>query len=298
MRAPAESDTVWLPWSGGSQAVASSCRPSSRSIDDSEARTRYPILCVRAQPGVDGMTLTRSAYQPLTAVFTRSYGTNIRRSPAIPPMLTSAIAPSLMLRVPPRHPPPPPRFPTSVRASQDYSLDIIRLSPGATLAQTRRTIAVEGVSRREGPSLAFVIIGGQKCGTTLLYECLNQHPLVVRGRKRETHFFDWNWQPRLKTVEQKRQFCESGGGGWGDNCGYTGVTLARVQRVCFGTVSAGFRVSVGCGEMRCDGVVGGRCDLARVAQAMLLRSASFPSKPFQESPTSYHSCLAFSNPSV
>ncbi|CAN0557526.1 unnamed protein product, partial [Ectocarpus sp. 8 AP-2014] len=51
---------------------------------------------------------------------------------------------------------------------------------------------------------AFVVLGGQKCGTTLLYECLNQHPLVVRGRRRETHFFDWAWPARGEslTVDQ------------------------------------------------------------------------------------------------
>nr|QID90271.1 sulfotransferase [Saccharina japonica] len=89
---------------------------------------------------------------------------------------------------------------------EDYPLDVVRLSPGTKLVQTRRSIDVKGVSKREGPDPAFIIIGGQKCGTTLLYECLNQHPLVARGGRRETHFFDWTWQPRLKTVQQQRDF--------------------------------------------------------------------------------------------
>lgn len=70
--------------------------------------------------------------------------------------------------------------------------------------QTRRSIDVEGLARREGPDPAFVVLGGQKCGTTLLYECLNQHPLVLRGRRRETHFFDWAW-PAAAAAAVKRE---------------------------------------------------------------------------------------------
>lgn len=85
---------------------------------------------------------------------------------------------------------------------------IAELSVGARLAQTRRSIDVAGEVQREGSAVAFIVIGGQKCGTTLLYECLNQHPLVVRGRRRETHFFDWRWQDTLETAESQREFCE------------------------------------------------------------------------------------------
>lgn len=92
---------------------------------------------------------------------------------------------------------------THPRRAQDYPLDIVKLSPGAKLAQTRRSIDVEGLSVREGPHPAFIILGGQKCGTTLLYECLNQHPLVMRGRRRETHFFDWSWPEAVAATHQK-----------------------------------------------------------------------------------------------
>lgn len=44
---------------------------------------------------------------------------------------------------------------------------------------------------------SFVIIGAQKCGTTSLYELLCEHPLVIRGKRRETHFFDWRWLDQL-----------------------------------------------------------------------------------------------------
>ncbi|CAM9242641.1 unnamed protein product [Pylaiella littoralis] len=99
----------------------------------------------------------------------------------------------------------------------DYPLEFVRLSPGAKLVQTRRSIDVEGLAKREGPDPAFIVLGGQKCGTTLLYECLNQHPLVNRGRRRETHFFDWAWpaaavaaaaaagQEKSQTLDQLRQ---------------------------------------------------------------------------------------------
>jgi hypothetical protein len=36
----------------------------------------------------------------------------------------------------------------------------------------------------------FVIIGGQKCGTSALYNYLIKHPDVVPARRKETHFFD------------------------------------------------------------------------------------------------------------
>ena len=95
----------------------------------------------------------------------------------------------------------------------------MRLSPGAKLVQTRRSIDVEGLAKREGPNPAFIVLGGQKCGTTLLYECLNQHPLVARGRRRETHFFDWAWpaaagkgegegEGATRAVEKLREACE------------------------------------------------------------------------------------------
>jgi hypothetical protein len=36
-----------------------------------------------------------------------------------------------------------------------------------------------------------------------MYEYLNQHPLVLRSRRRETHFFDWRWQPRLTAPSEQ-----------------------------------------------------------------------------------------------
>ncbi len=36
----------------------------------------------------------------------------------------------------------------------------------------------------------FVVLGGKKCGTTLFYHLLTQHPLVEPAAKKELHFFD------------------------------------------------------------------------------------------------------------
>jgi hypothetical protein len=55
--------------------------------------------------------------------------------------------------------------------------------------------------KRKSPS--FIILGAQKSGTTSLYEYICQHPLVIKGKVRETHYFDWEWMPKLKTPEQQ-----------------------------------------------------------------------------------------------
>jgi len=39
-----------------------------------------------------------------------------------------------------------------------------------------------------------------------MYEYINQHPLAVKGRRRETHFFDWRWQNNLKTAKEQKDF--------------------------------------------------------------------------------------------
>ncbi len=40
----------------------------------------------------------------------------------------------------------------------------------------------------------FIIIGGQRCGTTSLYHYLIQHPCVVSSLRKEVHFFDLNFK--------------------------------------------------------------------------------------------------------
>ena len=51
---------------------------------------------------------------------------------------------------------------------------------------------------------SFIILGSQKSGTTSLYEYINQHPLVVKSKRRETHFFDWRWNKEL--IDSQEQY--------------------------------------------------------------------------------------------
>ena len=77
------------------------------------------------------------------------------------------------------------------------------LQPGEKLNQTRRSIDLaRDAGSRSTPS--FIIIGAQKSGTTSLYELICQHPLVIRGVRRETHCFDWRWDDNLKTIEEQK----------------------------------------------------------------------------------------------
>ena len=43
----------------------------------------------------------------------------------------------------------------------------------------------------------FIIIGGQKCGTSSLYHYLVQHPCVAPAQKKEVHFFDLSFHRGL-----------------------------------------------------------------------------------------------------
>ena len=52
----------------------------------------------------------------------------------------------------------------------------------------------------------LIVIGAMKAGTTFLYNCLVQHPLVAKARRKEPHFFDWRWPSELdaRSVEEQR----------------------------------------------------------------------------------------------
>jgi hypothetical protein len=43
----------------------------------------------------------------------------------------------------------------------------------------------------------FIIIGGQRCGTTSLYKYLVEHPEIAPARRKEVHFFDNNFEHGL-----------------------------------------------------------------------------------------------------
>lgn len=67
------------------------------------------------------------------------------------------------------------------------------------LLQTRRTIDIRPAVPPPPmvPLPMFYILGAQKCGTTSLYEYIHQHPLVIRGKVRETHMFDWRYNQKF-----------------------------------------------------------------------------------------------------
>lgn len=82
----------------------------------------------------------------------------------------------------------------------------IKLGPGETMLQTRRSIdRLVDQGKRKTPS--FLILGAQKAGTTSLYEYIVQHPLVVPAKRRETHCFDWRWNDKLTTLKKQREWC-------------------------------------------------------------------------------------------
>lgn len=75
----------------------------------------------------------------------------------------------------------------------EHPITRIPVQPQEKVYQTRRSIdlASDAGSGKRCPT--FVILGAQKSGTTTLYEFIGQHPLVVKGKRRESHFFDWRW---------------------------------------------------------------------------------------------------------
>jgi len=71
-----------------------------------------------------------------------------------------------------------------------------RRSPRAKLQRAAK--AALFVPRRATAGLRlrpdFIIIGGQRCGTTFLYNCLSGHPSVRGAFRKEVHFFDKNFR--------------------------------------------------------------------------------------------------------
>ena len=86
------------------------------------------------------------------------------------------------------------------------NIPTVELEVGAHLLQTRRTIDLESEAGTAPRPPHFLILGAQKAGTTSMYDYLSQHPLVIRGKRRETHFLDWRWQPKLRSAEEQRAY--------------------------------------------------------------------------------------------
>ena len=75
---------------------------------------------------------------------------------------------------------------------EDHPVNRMPVLPGERIYQTRRSLDLEReAGGRRAPS--FIILGAQKSGTTSLHAYICQHPLVLAGRRRETHYFDWRW---------------------------------------------------------------------------------------------------------
>ena len=67
---------------------------------------------------------------------------------------------------------------------EDGDVPPLEILAGEQLRQTRRSI--DRAAKRARAPLSFVIIGAQKSGTTSVYEYLHEHPLVLRGVRRES----------------------------------------------------------------------------------------------------------------
>lgn len=53
------------------------------------------------------------------------------------------------------------------------------------------------------------LIGAQKSGTTTLTHLLSQHPNICIGKRKEPHFFTYNWSKGLAWYQDKFSLCEN-----------------------------------------------------------------------------------------
>jgi len=58
------------------------------------------------------------------------------------------------------------------------------------------------------PTPSYIILGAQKAGTTSLYHYINEHPWVIKARRRETHCLDWRWDDQIKTKNKQLEYCQ------------------------------------------------------------------------------------------
>jgi hypothetical protein len=61
-----------------------------------------------------------------------------------------------------------------------------------SMHRTKQVLRVMTSPLRLAPD--FIIIGGQRCGTTSLYNYLIEHPGIVPASTKEVHFFDYNFK--------------------------------------------------------------------------------------------------------
>jgi hypothetical protein len=95
-----------------------------------------------------------------------------------------------------------------MRLQQNCPVRHVSLSSGEIVTQTRRSIdRALDAGKRAHPS--YIIIGAQKAGTTAIYEYINQHPWIVKAKRRETHCFDWRWDTTLQSTAERQLYCLS-----------------------------------------------------------------------------------------
>ncbi|MCW2678375.1 MAG: sulfotransferase [Modestobacter sp.] len=74
----------------------------------------------------------------------------------------------------------------------------LRQVPGATKAVQTVTVTAGRLTAPWRMTPSFLIIGGQRCGTTSMYRTLSQHPSVLKAVKHKgVHYFDTDYQRGL-----------------------------------------------------------------------------------------------------
>ncbi|MEN8238962.1 MAG: sulfotransferase domain-containing protein [Actinomycetota bacterium] len=82
----------------------------------------------------------------------------------------------------------------TAKARQDTVDTLKRLTPLTVrrgLVRGRLTVRIGTAALRELPD--FVILGGQRCGTSSMYKYLSRHPQIVPSLRKETEYFTINY---------------------------------------------------------------------------------------------------------
>src|SRR3954451_22809664 len=77
--------------------------------------------------------------------------------------------------------------------------DSLRTSPSVTRGVQFLTRTAGVATSRWRMTPAFLIIGGQRCGTTSMYRALSSHPAILKAvRHKGVHYFDTNYVKGLR----------------------------------------------------------------------------------------------------
>src|SRR3954447_3687048 len=76
---------------------------------------------------------------------------------------------------------------------------LLRSSPSAKRAVQTLTRTVGVATNRWRMTPSFLIVGGQRCGTTSMYHALSSHPAILKAvRHKGVHYFDTNYVKGLR----------------------------------------------------------------------------------------------------